>query len=87
MNKKNEGQHAKRVGRIAVVLFTAWVWLSPVLAGAAEVKERAEAEGKLMFYASFNAADSKTLTDGFKQLYPKMRYFIEARTRRSWREF
>lgn len=39
---------------------------------AAEVKERAEAEGKLMFYASFNAADSKTLIDGFKQLYPKI---------------
>ena len=39
---------------------------------AAEVKDRAEAEGKLMFYASFNAADSKTLTDGFKQLYPKI---------------
>ena len=39
---------------------------------AAEVRDRAEAEGKLMFYASFNAADSKTLTDGFKQLYPKI---------------
>jgi len=39
---------------------------------AAEVKDRAEAEGKLMFYATFNAADSKTLTDGFKQLYPKI---------------
>src|SRR5207247_6759114 len=39
---------------------------------AAEIKDRAEAEGKLMFYASFNAADSKTLTDGFKQLYPKI---------------
>ena len=61
-----------RVGRIALVLFTAWAWLSPVFTGAAEVKDRAEAEGKLMFYASFNAADSKTLTDGFKQLYPKI---------------
>jgi iron(III) transport system substrate-binding protein len=39
---------------------------------AAEWKEKAEAEGKLMFYATFNAADSKTLTDGFKQLYPKI---------------
>ncbi len=39
---------------------------------AAEIKDRAEAEGKLMFYASFNAADSKTLTDGFKRLYPKI---------------
>jgi iron(III) transport system substrate-binding protein len=62
----------KRVGCITWVLFTAWAWLSPVLAGAAEVKDRAEAEGKLMFYASFNAADSKTLTDGFKQVYPKI---------------
>src|SRR6266571_567939 len=39
---------------------------------AAEIKDRAEAEGKLMFYATFNAADSKTLIDGFKQLYPKI---------------
>ena len=61
-----------RVGCIALVLFTAWMWLSPVFTGAAEVKERAETEGQLMFYASFNAADSKTLTDGFKQLYPKV---------------
>jgi iron(III) transport system substrate-binding protein len=36
------------------------------------LKEKAEAEGKLMFYATFNAADSKTLVDGFKQLYPKI---------------
>jgi iron(III) transport system substrate-binding protein len=33
---------------------------------------KAKAEGKLMFYATFNAADSKTLTDGFKQAYPKI---------------
>jgi iron(III) transport system substrate-binding protein len=39
---------------------------------SAEVKERAEAEGKLMFYATFRAEDSKMLTDGFKQLYPKI---------------
>ena len=54
-----------------------WILLFGVLAGAfelqaAEVKDRAEAEGKLMFYAAFNANDSKTLTDGFKQLYPKI---------------
>jgi iron(III) transport system substrate-binding protein len=41
-------------------------------ARAQEVKAKAEAEGKLMFYATFNAADSKTLVDGFKQLYPKI---------------
>ena len=39
---------------------------------AQDVKTLAEAEGKLMFYAAFNAADSKTLVDGFKQLYPKI---------------
>ena len=39
---------------------------------AQELKETAEAEGKLMFYATFNAADSKTLVDGFKKLYPKI---------------
>ena len=39
---------------------------------AQDVRAKAEAEGKLMFYASFNAADSKTLIDGFKQLYPKI---------------
>ena len=39
---------------------------------AQSIKEKAEAEGKLMFYATFNATDSKTLIDGFKQLYPKI---------------
>jgi iron(III) transport system substrate-binding protein len=39
---------------------------------AQDVRAKAEAEGKLMFYASFNAADSKTLIDAFKQLYPKI---------------
>jgi len=58
--------------RFATVVFGWCMWVLPLLAGAAEVKERAEVEGKLMFYASFNAADSKTLTDGFKQLYPKI---------------
>ena len=57
---------------MAWVFFIAWAWISPAGAGAAEMKERAEAEGKLMFYASFNATHSKVLTDGFKQLYPKI---------------
>src|SRR5688572_13547091 len=39
---------------------------------AQDLRAKAEAEGKLMFYATFNAADSKTLVDGFKQLYPKI---------------
>jgi iron(III) transport system substrate-binding protein len=43
---------------------------SPLVAQT--LREKAEGEGKLMFYATFNAADSKTLVDGFKQLYPKI---------------
>jgi iron(III) transport system substrate-binding protein len=56
-----------------------YVWLLASLlvlngstAQGQEIKEKAEAEGKLMFYAAFNANDSKTLIDGFKQLYPKI---------------
>jgi iron(III) transport system substrate-binding protein len=45
---------------------------APSSAKAQDLKAKAEAEGKLMFYATFNAADSKTLADGFKQLYPKI---------------
>jgi hypothetical protein len=61
-----------RVGRVATILFAAALGFLPWLAGAAEVRDRAELEGKVMFYAAFNANDSKTLTDGFKQLYPKI---------------
>ncbi|HXG49930.1 MAG TPA: extracellular solute-binding protein [candidate division Zixibacteria bacterium] len=39
---------------------------------AQDARAKAEAEGKMVFYASFNANDSKTLIDGFKQLYPKI---------------
>jgi iron(III) transport system substrate-binding protein len=62
----------KRIDRFATIVFAAWVWLLPVLVGAASVRDRAEAEGKLMFYATFRAEDSKMLMDGFKQLYPKI---------------
>lgn len=41
-------------------------------ANAQDIKEKGEAEGKMMFYAAFNANDSKTLIDAFKQLYPKI---------------
>ena len=39
---------------------------------AAEWKEKAEAEGKVVFYATMNTADAKAITDGFRQLYPKI---------------
>lgn len=39
---------------------------------AAEWKEKAEAEGKLVFYTTANASDTKALTDSFKRLYPRI---------------
>jgi iron(III) transport system substrate-binding protein len=61
-----------RLGRFVVVLVLGWVWMYPLLLAAAELKEKGEAEGKMVFYAAFNANDCKTLIDGFKQLYPKI---------------
>jgi iron(III) transport system substrate-binding protein len=59
-----------------VATFVFWIgiglWTVVFPALAQDVRAKAEAEGKLMFYATFNAADSKTLVDGFKQLYPKI---------------
>ena len=62
-------QSSRLLARCLVLLVTLSVSISSY---AAEVRERAEAEGKLMFYATFNAADSKALADAFKQLYPKI---------------
>lgn len=62
----------RRLVPIFLCAFLVGPCLTANSSSAAEMKDRAEAEGKLMFYASFNAADSKTLTDGFKQLYPKI---------------
>ncbi|HTM08154.1 MAG TPA: extracellular solute-binding protein [Verrucomicrobiae bacterium] len=44
----------------------------PLLAGAAEVRDKAESEGKVTLYASMTATDAKALVDGFKQVYPKI---------------
>ncbi|HBA39667.1 MAG TPA: hypothetical protein DCZ05_07975 [Deltaproteobacteria bacterium] len=44
----------------------------PIRLEAAEVREKAEAEGKAVFYASMTTSDVKALVDGFKQLYPKI---------------
>ena len=66
----SDGMKSYGLAILRLLLFG--VFVGTVESQAAEVKDRAEAEGKLMFYASFNAADSKTLTDGFKQLYPKI---------------
>ncbi len=55
---------------LVAAIFGFWIGASPV--PAQDLRARAEAEGKLMMYATFTAADSKTLDDGFKQLYPKI---------------
>ncbi len=44
----------------------------PLVALAAEVRDKAEGEGKVTFYASMTATDAKALVDGFKQAYPKI---------------
>ncbi|HWP59316.1 MAG TPA: extracellular solute-binding protein [Candidatus Acidoferrales bacterium] len=44
----------------------------PALAASADVQARAEAEGKMVFYAVFNANDSKALIDAFRKDYPKI---------------
>ena len=58
---------ATAVFTIGVVFFTAGF-----SANAQDVRSKAEAEGKLMMYATFTAVDSKTLVDSFKQVYPKI---------------
>jgi len=50
----------------------AWVCLCAGVVWAQDVRTLAEAEGKVVFYAAFNATDTKTLTDGFQKLYPKI---------------
>jgi iron(III) transport system substrate-binding protein len=46
--------------------------LLPFAVYGQDIKQKAEAEGVIVFYASFNANDSKALADSFKQLYPKI---------------
>jgi iron(III) transport system substrate-binding protein len=67
MERWSNGVMAKTrtLAAIVVVLMTSSAF-------AQDVKTLAEAEGKMMFYASFNATHSKVLIDGFKQLYPKI---------------
>ena len=58
------------VGMRSFSLLLLLVCAAPV--HAQDVRKAAEAEGKLVFYASFNASDSKALIDGFRQVYPKI---------------
>ena len=46
--------------------------LVPFNLAASQWKEKGEAEGKMVFYATFNASGAKALIEGFRQLYPKI---------------
>src|SRR4026209_1486533 len=61
-----------RICMIVLFVIGLGAWRTAFPADAQDLKTKAEAEGKLMFYATFTAADAKTLVDGFKQLYPKI---------------
>jgi iron(III) transport system substrate-binding protein len=39
---------------------------------AADWKDRGEAEGKVVLYTTANTSDTKTMTDSFKKIYPKI---------------
>jgi iron(III) transport system substrate-binding protein len=39
---------------------------------AAEWKDKAEAEGKVVLYTTANTSDTKTITDSFRKVYPKI---------------
>jgi iron(III) transport system substrate-binding protein len=66
---KAESGNRKSGWFFALVLFNG---LLAFTVKAAEVQQKAEAEGKVVFYASMTATDAKALVDGFKQLYPKI---------------
>ncbi|HMA79675.1 MAG TPA: extracellular solute-binding protein [Candidatus Binatia bacterium] len=56
----------------SLMLLALLVSAAPRIGFAAEWKDKAEAEGQLVFYTTANAADAKAITDGFKKLYPKV---------------
>ena len=62
--------HHSRFVKCAAV--AVWAIQFTGVALAQDVRQAAEAEGKMVFYAAFNATDTKTLTDGFQKLYPKI---------------
>ena len=39
---------------------------------AADWKDKAEAEGKVVFYTTANTSDTKAITDSFRKMYPKI---------------
>jgi hypothetical protein len=69
MSSKFKIQRSRFVKCVAVI---ALVFLLAGAGWAQGLTRAGEAEGKMVFYAAFNATDSKTLIDGFKQVYPSI---------------
>ncbi len=68
-----------RVLSILAVVLSAGGFL-PTNTIAADWKEQAEAEGKLVFYTTANTSDTKAITDSFKKLYPRIEIQFERST-------
>lgn len=56
----------------AVLGILVFACLLPYPLTASEWKDKAEAEGKVVFYATMNTSDARALTEAFKQAYPKI---------------
>ncbi len=58
------------------LFWSVWILIWGLSIGVAvqaqDIRAKAEAEGKVVFYATFNANDSKAMIDGFRQVYPKI---------------
>lgn len=58
--------------RVWTVLILTGGSLIGLTAQAQDMREKGEAEGKVVFYATFNTNDTKAMIDGFRQVYPKI---------------
>ncbi len=58
--------------RCIVCFFILTFAFTMMSADASEWKEKAEAEGKLVWYASLGAGDARRIIDRFKEFYPKI---------------
>jgi len=61
---------------LRISLWTVFILLAGSLIGltaeAQDVREKAEAEGKIVFYATFNTNDTRAMIEGFRKVYPKI---------------
>jgi len=58
--------------RVWAVLFLLGGSLIGLTAQAQDIREKAEAEGKIVFYATFNTNDTRAMIEGFRKVYPKI---------------